>query len=149
MYRQLTVSRSERGDELAVILSGRAEPLRKLLGGNPPLAARFRAVIDFPGYAPGQLSAIFGALADEAGLRLTVAARGKAAAAWPRPPVRQRPAGGPAAEPGGRTSGAPHSDTTSRDPDLATLSTIAEADIPECLLPDGSPPDEDWPGQYP
>ena len=60
LYQQLTVYRNERGDELAVILSGQAEPLRRLLHGNPPLAARFRAVIDFPGFAPGQLSVIFG-----------------------------------------------------------------------------------------
>jgi hypothetical protein len=66
LYRQLTVCRKERGDDLAVILSGQDEPLRKLLQANPPLAARFRAVVEFPGFGPAQLSAIFGKLADEA-----------------------------------------------------------------------------------
>jgi transcriptional regulator with XRE-family HTH domain len=152
LYRQLTVSRNERRDELAVILSGRAEPLRKLLGGNPPLAARFRAVIDFPGYAPGQLSAIFGALADEAGLRLTVAARGKAAAVLDETEGDHRSGNArlavqllnqAVARQARRVAGA-----SSPDPDLATLSTITAADIPEQLLPDGTPADEDWPGQY-
>jgi len=152
LYRQLTVSRSERGDELAVILSGRAEPLRKLLGGNPPLAARFRAVIDFPGYAPRQLSAIFGALADEAGLRLTVAARTKAGAVLAEAEDDHRSGNArlavrllnqAVARQARRVAGA-----SSPDPDLAELSTITSADIPERLLPDGTPPDEDWPGQY-
>lgn len=60
LYEKLTQYRSELGDDLAVVLAGRAEPLRALLHANPPLAARFRAVIDFPGYSPGQLAAIFG-----------------------------------------------------------------------------------------
>jgi hypothetical protein len=53
LYEQLTEYRNERRDELAVILSGQAAPLRSLLHSNPSLAARFRAVIDFPGSTPG------------------------------------------------------------------------------------------------
>jgi hypothetical protein len=68
------------GDDLAVILAGDAEPLGGMLRGIPPLEARFRAVIDFPGYTPRELSAIFAALAGKAGLRLTSKARAKAAA---------------------------------------------------------------------
>jgi hypothetical protein len=146
------VYRNQLGDELVVILSGRAEPLGKLLGGNPPLAARFRAVIDFPGYAPGQLSAIFATLADEAGLRLTVAARSKAAAVLAEAEGDHRSGNArlavrllnqAVARQARRVAG-----TSSPDPDLATLSTIVAADIPERLPPDGTPPDEDWPGQY-
>jgi len=65
--------------ELAVILAGQAEPLRELLRTAPPRAARFSAVIDFPGYTPAQLAAVFGFLADGAGLSLTREAECKAA----------------------------------------------------------------------
>jgi hypothetical protein len=62
VYQQLTEARKLRRDEeLAVILSGQAGPLRDLLRASPALAARFPAVIDFPGYTPGQLAAIFAA----------------------------------------------------------------------------------------
>jgi hypothetical protein len=37
-----------------------------MLDSSPPLAARFPAVIDFPGYTPAQLTAILQALAAEA-----------------------------------------------------------------------------------
>jgi hypothetical protein len=80
LYTQLTEFRGEQAAQIAVILTGQADPLLRWLHGSPQLAARFLAVIDFPGYAPGQLAAVFGKLADEAGLRLTVAARRKAAA---------------------------------------------------------------------
>ena len=79
LYEQLTEYRNERRDELAVILAGQAAPQRSLLHSSPSLAARFRAVIDFPGFTPGQLAVIFGSLADEAGLTLTPAAQSKAA----------------------------------------------------------------------
>jgi hypothetical protein len=62
LYEQLTEYRNERRDELAVILAGQAAPLRSLLHASPSLAARFRAVIDFPGFTPGQLAVIFGSL---------------------------------------------------------------------------------------
>jgi hypothetical protein len=52
--------------------------VQKLLHDHPPLAARFRAVIEFRCSTQAELSAIFGDLADEAGLRLTPAARSKA-----------------------------------------------------------------------
>ena len=71
----VVADRGELGDDLAVVLSGRAEPLRALLHANPPLAVRSRTVVDFPGCTPGQLGGIRGALADEAGLMLTPAAR--------------------------------------------------------------------------
>jgi hypothetical protein len=66
-------------DELAIIMSGRKDPLHALLAASPALAARFPAVIDFPGYTPAQLAAIITELASEAGLRLTADAKRKAA----------------------------------------------------------------------
>ena len=50
--------------ELAIILSGRKDPLHALLAASPALAARFPAIIDFPGYTPAQLAAIVTALAE-------------------------------------------------------------------------------------
>jgi hypothetical protein len=153
LYRQLTVCRKERGDDLAVILSGQDEPLRKLLQANPPLAARFRAVVEFPGFGPAQLSAIFGTLADEAGLRLTVAAGRKAAAVLAQADAGLRSGNArlavrllnlAVARQARRVAAA-----SSRGPDLAVLSTITGEDIPERLLPEEALPDEDWPGgQY-
>ncbi len=76
LYQELTEWR----DDLAVILAGQAGPLRGLLRASPPLAARFPAVIDFPGYTAGQFAAIFATLAGEAGFTLTPDAASKAAA---------------------------------------------------------------------
>jgi hypothetical protein len=153
LYEQLTEYRNERRDELAVILSGQAAPLRSLLHGNPSLAARFRAVIDFPGFTPGQLAVIFGSLADEAGLTLTPAAESKAAGVLAR------------AE-GDRGSGnarlavrllnqataiqAQRVATASAAPgwDPAALHTLSAADIPDELHAELTPPEEDWPGLY-
>jgi hypothetical protein len=96
LYKKLSEYRTEMGDELAVILAGDGELLRRLLYAAPPLAARFVAVIDFPGYVPAELTAILVALAADAGLRLTPEAERKAAAllagaeagpsAWQRAP---------------------------------------------------------------
>jgi hypothetical protein len=71
LYQLLTEARKYRGDELAVILAGRAGPLRGMLHASPALAARFPATIHFPGYTPAQLTAILRTLAAEAGLTLT------------------------------------------------------------------------------
>jgi len=51
-----------------------------MLRASPALAARFPAVINFPGYTAAQLAAIFAALASEAGFTLTPGAPCKAAA---------------------------------------------------------------------
>ena len=51
-----------------------------MLHAAPALAARFPAIIDFPGYTPAQLTAILRTLAAEAGLTLTPDAARKAAA---------------------------------------------------------------------
>lgn len=152
LYENLNEYRDTLDDEVAVILAGEAGPLRRLLHGNPPLAARFRAVVDFPGYSPAQLAVIFAVLADEAGLRLTTSARTKAAAVLAR------------AE-GGRPSGNArlavamlNQATANQARRVATeaplgwtpgaASTITDADIPESLHPGAAVPGDDWPGQY-
>ena len=50
LYEKLTEYRSELNDDLTVIMAGQVSPLRQLLNLHPALAARFRAVMDFPGY---------------------------------------------------------------------------------------------------
>ena len=152
LYRQLTEYRKEMKDELAVILAGQADPVRKMLHGHPPLAARFRAVIEFRGFTPAELSAIFEDLADEAGLRLTPAARSKAAdllacaenghhSGNARLAVRLL---NQAAEMQARRIAS----TSSRAQTSATLITITDADIPAHLHPDLAASDDDLSGQY-
>ena len=51
-----------------------------MLAATPALAAQFPTVIDFPGCTPAQLTAVFAALANEAGFTLTPDAMTKAAA---------------------------------------------------------------------
>ena len=153
LYEQLTEYRNERRDELAVILAGQAAPLRSLLHGSPSLAARFRAVIDFPGFTPGQLAVIFGSLADEAGLTLTPAAQSKAAGVLARAEgdhgsgnarLAVRLLNQATAIQALRVAAA--SAAPGRDP--AALNTLSAADIPDQLHPEQAPPEEYWPGQY-
>jgi hypothetical protein len=80
LYRELTSARSQWGDKLAVILAGHKDPVGELLDASPPLAARFPVIIEFPGYTPSQLAAIFAALAGEAGFTLASGTADKAAA---------------------------------------------------------------------
>ena len=110
LYQELTYSRDHLGGQLAVILAGQAAPLRGMLAASPALAARFPAVIDFPGYTAAQLAGIFAILAGEAGFTLTPGrpqGRGGARPGRPRLRLRQRPAGRPAAGPGHRQPGPP------------------------------------------
>jgi AAA lid domain len=147
----LTGARKYRGDELAVILAGRAGPLRGMLHASPALAARFPATIDFPGYTPAQLTAILHALAAEAGLTLTPDAARKAAAVLT------------AAENGHATGNARLAvqlltqATTSQahrvtagpgTPGPAALATINAADFPGHLPPPDPPAHDQPPGQY-
>jgi hypothetical protein len=108
LYQELTESRDFQRDELAVILAGQAGPLRDLLRASRALAARFPAVIDFPGYTAGQLAAIFATLTGEAGVhahpRGRAQGRRRARPGRTRPRLRQRPAGWPAAGSGRRPS---------------------------------------------
>ena len=146
-YQLLTESRTFHGDELAVILAGRAGPLR----ASPALAVRFPVIIGFPGYTPAQLTAILQTLAAEAGLTLTPDAARKAVAVLAE------------AENGHATGNArlavqlltqattnqAYRITTSPQPfDPAALAAICAADIPEHLpFPDPSERDQ-HPGQY-
>ena len=151
LYQILTEARKFHGDELAVILAGQAGPLRDMLHAAPALAARFPAVIDFPGYTPAQLTAILHALAAEAGLTLTPDAARKAAAVLAD------------AERGHATGNArlavqlltqattsqAHRVTTSPQPcDPAALAAICAADIPDCMPVPAPSARDQHPGQY-
>jgi hypothetical protein len=132
LYQILTEARKYHGDELAIILAGQAGPLRDMLHAAPALAARFSAVIDFPGYTPAQLTTILKGLAAEAGLTLTPGAARKAAAVLadaerghaagnarlavsysPRPPPTRLTASPPVLSPATRPPSPPSARTTS------------------------------------
>ena len=152
LYEQLTEYRAERRDELAVILAGQAGPLRGLLQGSPSLAARFRAVIDFPGYTPGQIAVIFGDLVKEAGLTPTPAARSKAAAVLARAEGDRGPGNARLAvrllNQATAIQARRVASASGPDRDPAGLHALSEADIPDELHSDGILLDEYWPGQY-
>jgi ATPase family associated with various cellular activities (AAA) len=152
LYDQLSEYRAERLDELAVILAGQAAPLQGLLHSFPALAARFRAVVDFPGFRPGELAVIFGSLAGESGLTLTPAAGIKAAGVLAR------------AE-GGYGSGSARlavrllnqatrlqarrvAAALGPGQDPAAPDTLTEADIPDQLHAEWAPAEEGRPGLY-
>jgi AAA lid domain len=151
LYQILTEARKFHGDELAVILAGHDGPLRDMLHAAPALAARFPAVIDFPGYTPAQLTAILQALAAEAGLTLTPDVARKAAAVLAD------------AERGHVTGNArlavqlltqattsqAHRVTTSAQPcDPAALAAICAADIPDSMPIPAPTAHDQHPGQY-
>ena len=151
LYQLLTESRKFHGDEPAVILTGEADALRAMLHASPALAARFPAVIVFPGHTPAQLTGILHALAAEAGLTLTPDATSKATAVLA------------AAENGQATGNArlavqlltqattnqAHRVITGPQPsDPTAIAAICPADIPE-HLPSPEPSAHDQhPGQY-
>jgi hypothetical protein len=150
LYQELTDSRDHSDGQLAVILAGQAGPLRDLLRASPALAARFPAVINFPGYTAGQLAAIFAALAGEAGFTLTPGAARKAATVLAQAEAGHHSGNArlavrlldrAAASQSRRITTAPQP----RDP--ATLSTIEAADMPGYVHSQAAPAD-DWPGQY-
>ena len=150
LYQELTDSRDHSDRQLAVILAGRASPLRDLLRANPALAARFPAVINFPGYTAGQLAAIFATLAGEAGFTLTPESARKAATVLAQAEARHHSGNArlavrlldqATASQSRRITTAPQA----RHP--ATLSTIEAADMPGHVHPH-APLADDWPGQY-
>ena len=151
LYKKLTEYRDELRDDLAVILAGQAEPLRKLLYAAPPLAARFRAVVNFPGYTPAQLGEIFAVLVEEAGLSLSPEAE-RAAAAVLAQAEADRARGNArlavrlltqvTAEQARRLAVCPEAQLQ------AGLSTVIEADIPRLFDRDDPPSDEGCSGQY-
>jgi hypothetical protein len=151
LYRELTESRDHWRDELAVILAGHKAPLNDLLKASPALAARFPAVIDFPGYTAAQLAAIFAALAAEAGFTLTPGASRKAATVLAHAEENHGPGNARLAVRLLTQATASQAQRVTADPqtpDPATLGTISGADIPARLHPPGSPADDHRPGQY-
>ena len=152
LYAQLTEYRATRDDQVAVIVTGQADPLRRWLDGHPQLADRFLAVIDFPGYTPAQLTAVLGHLADEAGLRLTTGARQKAAAVMEQAEHEDRTGNARLAVRLLNEARAAQAHRVARgspaDRDLAALITITEADIPERLPGGATAWDDERPGPY-
>ena len=151
VLRRLYPELTEWRDDLAVILAGQASPLRGLLRASPPLAARFPAVIDFPGYSAGQLAAIFATLASEAGFTPTPDAVREAAAVLAQAEGDHGPGNARLAVrllDQATASQARRITAAAQTPDPATLSTIRAADIPGQIHPDDPPADDQWPGQY-
>ena len=151
LYKELTDSRDHSGGQLALILAGQAGPLRDLLRASPALAARFPAVIDFPGYTPGQLAAILATLAGEAGFTLTPDAARKAATVLARAEADHATGNARLAVrllDQATATQARRVTTASQPPDPATLSTIRAVDIPGHIHPHDLPAEDQWPGQY-
>ncbi len=151
MLRRLYQELTEWREDLAVILAGQAGPLRDLLAASPPLAARFPAVIDFPGYTAAHLAAIFATLAGEAGFTLTPDAASKAAAVLAQAEGGHGPGNARLAVrllDQATARQARRVTAAAQTPDPATLSTIRAADIPGHIDPGDPPADDPWPGQY-
>lgn len=152
LYQQLTEARNQySNDELAIILSSHAGPLRDLLRTSPSLSARFPATIDFPGYTPAQLGAVLITVAAEAGFTVTPAAICKAAAVLARAEADQVSGNARQAVRLLTQAAASHAHrifTASQPQDPAALTTISAADIPEHLYPHDQDADDQWPGQY-
>jgi hypothetical protein len=153
LYQQMTAAHRDyegHPGELAIILSGRKDPLHALLAASPALAARFPAVIDFPGYTPVQLAAIVTALAGEAGLCLTADAQRKAAAVLAEAEKRHATGNARLAVRllnQAMTSQGRRVIAASGRLDPVALATICADDIPGQLPVDDSSP-EQRPGQY-
>ena len=152
LYQAMTHDhKHSRNGELVIILAGQAGPLHEMLAASPALAARFPAVIDFPGYTPAQLAGVFAALAGEAGFTLTPDAMTKAAAVLARAEAA-RACGNArlavqllnhaATAQAGRITADP------QPPDPDVLAAICAGDIPDHLDPAAPPAPDQRPGQY-
>lgn len=150
LYQLLTQVRDHVREDLAVILAGWARPLGELLRANPALAARFPAVIDFPGYTADELASVFAALAEEAGFTLTPAAAGKAAAVLGHAESRLHSGNARLAVRllDQATTSQARRIAALPAPDLAILSTISPDDIPGHIQLDRPITDDERPGQY-
>jgi hypothetical protein len=137
--------------ELAIILSGQAGLLRAMLHAAPALAARFPAVIDFPGYTPAQLTAILHALAAEAGLTLTPGAARKATAVLADAENSHATGNARLAVQllTQATTSQAHRVTTGPQPcDPAALAAVCAVDIPDRMPVPAPSPCDQHPGQY-
>ncbi|HYR12571.1 MAG TPA: AAA family ATPase [Longimicrobium sp.] len=65
-------------DDFAVIVAGYGDEMQEFIESNPGLRSRFKTYIDFPDYDAGELSEIFGRMADEVGIALGEGALEKA-----------------------------------------------------------------------
>jgi hypothetical protein len=152
LYQAMTHEHKHgRNDELVIILAGQAGPMRDMLAAAPALAARFPAVIDFPGYTPAQLAGVFAALAGEAGFTLTPEAQAKAAAVLARAKATRASGNARLAVQllnHAATAQARRITAAPQHPDTAALSAICAADIPGHLDPATAPAPSQWPGQY-
>ncbi len=122
-----------------------------MLAAAPALAARFPAVIDFPGYTPAQLVGVFATLAAEAGFTLTPDATAKTAAVLARAEADQARGNARLAVQllnHAATAEARRITTASQAADPAALATICAADIPGHLDPATPPVPDQRPGQY-
>ena len=150
LYQAMTHEhRHSQNDELVIILAGQAGPLSEVLAVTPALAARFPAVIDFPGYSPAQLAAVFTALACEAGFTLTSDAMRKAAAVLARAETGRASGNARLAVQllnYAATAQAGRITTSPQPPDIAALATICAADIPGRLDPAAAPALDQRPG---
>ena len=150
LYKELTFSRDHAAGQVAVILAGRACALHDPQRANPALAARFPAVIDFPGYTAEQLAAIVATLAGEVGRTLTPDAARKAAVVLAEAEAGHCRGNARLAVQllDQATARQARRITTAPQPgDPATLGTIDAADIPAHVQP-SDPPADNWPGQY-
>jgi hypothetical protein len=114
-----------------------------VLHASPALAARFPAVIDFPGYTPAQLTAILQTLAAEAGLTLTPDAASKATTVLADAEVGHTTGNARLAVQlltQATTNQAYRVATGPPLPDPAALAVICAADIPGTCRPRKSPP---------
>ncbi len=152
LYQAMTHEhKHRRNDELVIILAGQPGPLRDMLAAAPALAARFPAVIDFPGYTPAQLAGVFAALAGEAGFTLAPDAMTKAAAVLARTEASRACGNARLAVQllNHATTAQARRITTGPQPlDPAALATICAADIPGHLDPAIPPAPDQRPGQY-
>jgi Cdc6-like AAA superfamily ATPase len=151
LYQELTDSRDHLDGQLAVILAGPAGPLRDMLRATPALAARFPAVINFPGYTTAQLTSIFATLAGEAGFILTSDATRKAVTVLAQAEADHGSGNARLAVrllDQATTSQARRVTTTPQSQHPAMLTTIHAADIPGHMHPHEPPGDAERPGQY-
>jgi AAA lid domain/ATPase family associated with various cellular activities (AAA) len=152
LYQAMTHDHKRgRNEELVIILSGQSGPVREMLAASPALAARFPAVIDFPGYTPAQLADVFAALASEAGFTLTPGALAKATVMLVQAEAGQTSGNARLAvkllnhavtAQAGRITADP------QPPDPDVLATICAADVPGHLDPATPPAPDQRPGQY-
>lgn len=141
LYEELSAVRQG----LVVVLAGEVGPVGELLAAHRPLAARFAAVIDFPGYMRGDLGAVFARLAADAGFVLGEGAQDRARVVLMREAGRERGSSRLAVSLLAMVTVAQARRITASGENAAT---ITRADIPDQLDRRFWVPDQWRPGQY-